>query len=291
MRQRNTLTITAFIIFALILSGSAYGAAPWWNTKHLQREEITLNNPNNITLYNYTENINISYEPRMNASFSDVRFVYYNQSTGVSTLLGSTDNSTYATLPDTSLKFLTAEYAIEAVKIPILEAGENTPIYLYYDNSNSNVSSVADANNAYIFYNNGSTLQGWTNFSATIDLTSGKPAPSLSVGPSHYAYIDAIPLFNSSERYEIDVDFYTSLVYDFYFLDNSLGVGQKLRFDARGTYSSCVIPSGSWASWGASITSPLGQAPSNTWFSARILTINTTYITVKTYNDLSATLP
>ena len=148
---------------------------------------------------------------------------------------------------------------------------------MYYDNPSA--SSIANSTLAYLFYSNGSSLADWTVVGSTVNTTVGVPPPSFSVAPTQYAYIKAIPDYNSSQLYEIDTDFNTPFETDYFFLDNSTGGGLKVRWDEGGTYFSSILPSVNWATWGASLTG-LGTAPTNVWFSAKIFNTNSTYINV-----------
>jgi len=153
LHRKEVLILSAFIIFAMVSSGSVNAlTAPWWNPAYQYRNAITLSNSNSATLSNYTETLNVSYHKGMQTNFGDLRFVYYNPISGINTLLGSTDNSPSAILPNPSSQFLAGNYSTEIVKIPELKAGENTIIYMYY--GNSYVTSIANSSQAYLFYDN-----------------------------------------------------------------------------------------------------------------------------------------
>ena len=272
------LKLSFVLIIFLLLVGSGHAVAPRWNSSFSYRAEINVTNSNNNNLYNYTENLNVSYLSGMNTSFADLRFVYYNSTSGISTLLGSTDNSTSALLPDTNLQFLAGNYSTEAVMIPELPANSNTTIYMYYGNPSA--TSIANSTQAYLFFSNGSSLSSWTVSGSTVSSSVGVPPPSIQSTARQYAYIDAVPDYNTSQLYEWDYDIEVGDLADFKVSANSSGYGTYFKVDGRSGLYSFFLASDGWGVRSTPVGANLPQALANVWYDTRIYQVNSTSFAV-----------
>ena len=150
------------------------------------------------------------------------------------------------------------------VKVPT--SGETT-LAMYYGNASA--SAASNGTNTFAFFNDGSSLTGWTNVNASVDNTIGQPLPSLKAVGTQYAYLNIGLTTNTILEYSNYVISGTPLC-NLYFLTNSAGAGQMFRLDARGTPNySGFASSASWASWTAPITSTTAIT-ANTWYSVKI---------------------
>ncbi len=105
----------------------------WWNTSFPYRKEITINNSiNNNNLTDYQIPINISYSTNMQPDFDDLRFTWYNSSSGKE-----------QKLPYWIENYSSSHWAYIWIKIPYIPANTTDTgygkgiqkIYMYYGNS------------------------------------------------------------------------------------------------------------------------------------------------------------
>jgi len=114
----------------------------WWNTSFQRRRPINITNSGTSNLTDYQVFLNITYDSDMQPNFADIRFSYYNQSTGTETeisyWLENKVDSTWATV---------------WVKVPFIRTSTygNETIYVYYKNTTT-VSSASNGNNVFIFF-------------------------------------------------------------------------------------------------------------------------------------------
>lgn len=104
-----------------------------------------------------------------------------------------------------------------------------------------------------LFFNDGSSLSGWTVSGATVDATIGNPAPSLKAYPTkQYAYIappGITDLIGKSIKFDCKLGTSTALANLFFGCDAS-GVGRMLRLDMRGSVDlPGVATTTSWTAW------------------------------------------
>ncbi|MEM5866324.1 MAG: DUF2341 domain-containing protein [Candidatus Aenigmatarchaeota archaeon] len=112
---------------------------PWWNSTWLVRRNITINNTaNSNTLTNYQVAINLTYDTDMQPDFSDIRFTWYNSTSG-----------TEVEIPYWIESKVNSAWAYVWVKVPQIPANNVTYIFIYYSN-HTPVDSMSNANKTFI---------------------------------------------------------------------------------------------------------------------------------------------
>ena len=106
-----------------------------------------------------------------------------------------------------------------------------------------------------LFFNDGSSLSGWTVSGATVDATIGNPAPSLKAYPTNqYAYIappGITDLIGKSIKFDCKLGTSTALA-NLFFGCNASGAGRMLRLDMRDSVNlPGVATTTSWTAWSA----------------------------------------
>jgi hypothetical protein len=132
-----------FLLFAIFLVSLSFlisnAKAHWWNSTWEYRREIMINNtqnPNN--LIDYQVAINLTYSPNMQPDFSDIRFTWYNSTSGTET-----------EIPYWIESKVNSQWAYVWVKVPNIPASSTATIYLYYGNTTP-VSSASNTTATFI---------------------------------------------------------------------------------------------------------------------------------------------
>lgn len=124
--------------------------------------------------------------------------------------------------------------------------------------------------NGALFYNDGSTLSGWTVSGATVNTSVGNPAPSLSAGTGQYAYIlppGVSTLLNTTIIFNMQL--MTAVCANLFFGNNSTGAGYMVRLDARANTPSGIATTTNWTTW-ALPTGPNLSVASGVWHSVKL---------------------
>jgi hypothetical protein len=143
------LTVTA--------DGESFSLDPWWNSTWLYRRPITIDNtqnPNSLTDYQVA--INLTYDSDMVSDFSDVRFTWYNSTSGTEIEIPYCLGRDCPIFPmaessDISLATVNGQYTGVVVKVPYIPANGYSIIYVYYGNTTP-VSSESNPKNVWDFY-------------------------------------------------------------------------------------------------------------------------------------------
>jgi hypothetical protein len=103
-----------------------------------------------------------------------------------------------------------------------------------------------------LFYNDGSTLSGWTVSNASVTSGTGNPGYSILTPGSNgdYAYISP-PGISSLLNTTIQWDCNTTELCDFFFGCNSSGVGNGVRVGINTGWAVGFQTTSSWTSWSA----------------------------------------
>ncbi|MEM1544641.1 MAG: DUF2341 domain-containing protein [Candidatus Bathyarchaeia archaeon] len=114
----------------------------WWNYTWQHRKNITINNTaNSNTLTDYQVAINLTYDSDMQSDFSDIRFTWYNSTSGTET-----------EIPYWIESKVDSQWAYVWVKVPYIPANGYATIYVYYKNSTP-VTSASNGKNVFIWFN------------------------------------------------------------------------------------------------------------------------------------------
>jgi len=126
------------------------------------RRNITINNTaNSNTLTDYQVAVNLTYNSHMQPDFSDIRFTYYNSTSGTET-----------GIPYWIENYVSSSWAYVWVKVPYIPANGYAYIYVYYGNTTP-VTSASNGTATFVFFDDytnyaaGSALGGqggWTAF-------------------------------------------------------------------------------------------------------------------------------
>ena len=116
----------------------------WWNKFWTKRKAIIVNTTTDLTDYQF--NYTVSWVSGMNDTFKDLRFTYFNDTTGMQTELPYWVEQNFS--QDNARVWIKAN----------LTTGNNT-VYMYY--GNSTVESVSDGNATFISFFDGNST-GWT---------------------------------------------------------------------------------------------------------------------------------
>jgi hypothetical protein len=128
--------------------------------------------------------------------------------------------------------------------------------------------------NGNLFYNDGSSLTGWTNFSTNtvvISATEGMPVSSFKLTGSNYngnnaccAYINLpFSLLNKTIFFNAKT---ISGICNLFFMCNSTGAGQMLRLHTQSTSGFAITSS--WSNWSSPTIG--SSVASSTWLSIKI---------------------
>lgn len=166
---------------------------PWWNSTWLYRRSITINNTaNSNTLTDYQVAINLTYDSDMQPDFSDIRFTWYNSTSGAETeipyWIESKSNS---------------QWAYVWVKVPSIPANSYTTIYVYYKNS-SVVSSTSNGSAVFILFEDCDDVSDWIVVSPdTLSSNSTITYDGKTCKYTHGAYGQAYRTFSNPSKYYV----------------------------------------------------------------------------------------
>ena len=178
------------IILCLLTIPTAYGngTVTWWNISWQYRRSITIDNTaNSNALKDYQVSINISYDSHMQPDFSDIRFTWYNESSGEE-----------VEIPYWIQSKSDSNWAYVWIKVPEIPANSYTIVYVYYGNSTPVTSKSRMWNNiAHLGIYGGvldydiNKMQRYTGKIMTAAAWSGRTCVLLSNGNVHcYGYND-----------------------------------------------------------------------------------------------------
>lgn len=124
--------------------------------------------------------------------------------------------------------------------------------------------------NGTLYFNDGSTLAGWTVSGASVNASVGNPPPSLQATSAQYAYV--LP-FGLTTLYNTTIMVNMQLIYgicaDFFFGCASNGAGYMLRLECRGGTPSGIATTTNWTSWGIP-SGPALSISTGVWYSVKI---------------------
>ena len=152
---------------------------------------------------------------------------------------------------------------------------------------NTTVSNYAPA--SYLFYSNGSSLDGWTNTSTLVNSNAGNPAPCFDfIFTGGYMNRNFGQAF-TSKTIQFDAYFINGRINCYYGCDSS-GAGPYVSIAQDGTYSGFGAFNSSWSNFGFA-PDDLGGPFANNWFTIKIVTnsgaLNTSQLYIN--NVLKAT--
>ena len=113
---------------------SASASPSWMNSSWTDRREITISN-SGAALVDYQVKITVTFDPAMNADFSDLRFTSDDGVTPISFWVES---------------FTPSSSAVVWVKVPSIPASSSALIYMYYGNPIAE--SASDGKATFNFY-------------------------------------------------------------------------------------------------------------------------------------------
>ncbi len=127
---RSTLLVF-FIFLALIYASEIL--ADWYDPNWSSRKLVIIDNTqNNDTLYDFQIEVFVLFCTEMQNDFDDIRFTTDDEVTSISYWIE---------------EFVTSNYAIVWVKVPMIPALDTTIIYLYYGNP----SATSESNGEEVF--------------------------------------------------------------------------------------------------------------------------------------------
>ena len=130
----------------------------WWNNSFGYKREIVISETSGASLINYSTLLNITYSSGMQTDFSDLRFTNLDEDIELGYWIDSKVDSTSAYV---------------WVNVPTITASSNTSIYMYY--GNGEVSSESSGDNAFLFYDDFSSvdLAKWYENSGSLTVSGG----------------------------------------------------------------------------------------------------------------------
>ena len=230
-------------------------AAFWYSASWLYRKPIAITGAATAQT-DYQVRVTVAYVTgKMNANFSDIRFLASNNTTVLSYWEESVTNSVSA---------------VFVVKVPSIPTS-GTTIYMYFGNTAA--TSLKTTAVFSVFYDC-SDLTGWFGDGkngvpkAKLDLLFGNPEPSFSAVSGQYAYRNITLTANSIVEYDGYVTGGGTSLSNLYFLTDTAGVGQMFRLEARASTSSGFASTPGWTGWNA----PTGYGPvtANVWHRVRL---------------------
>ncbi|MEM5853889.1 MAG: DUF2341 domain-containing protein [Candidatus Aenigmatarchaeota archaeon] len=136
--NKKILLLSIFFFTLIFLPKPSYA---WWNSNWMFKRNITINNTaNSNTLTDYQVAINLTYDSDMQPDFSDIRFTFYNSTSGTET-----------EIPYWIESKVNSAWAYVWVKVPYIPASSYATIYVYYKNSTV-VSSASNGRNTFIVF-------------------------------------------------------------------------------------------------------------------------------------------
>ncbi|MCP4230430.1 MAG: DUF2341 domain-containing protein [bacterium] len=145
-----------FIVMAVFVATSA---SAWWHNDWQFRRNVNITNNGAVLTYFQVE-LDVDYDSDMKADYGDVRFIASNDTAVLDYWIESTDGTNGAVI---------------WVKIPRIDSGNSTNIWMYYGNANSNTTS--DIHDTFLFgddFENGSwTTSHWTEVRGDWSVVNG----------------------------------------------------------------------------------------------------------------------
>ncbi len=138
----------ALLMFLLLFSADP--ATAWWDPAWGARKEVNVSSVYSVE--NYTMKLNITYEPGMEQDFRDVKFTFFNKTSG-----------TEMEIPYYLSNFTNGSWALFMIKIPLIPS----KIFMYFDNPNANY--TGDISSVYLFYDDfsdGNWTDSWINYTS-----------------------------------------------------------------------------------------------------------------------------
>ena len=235
MDKKFNLSLVFTMVFFLTFLLFSTPALAWYSgySDWQYRKEITITEQSGNTLTDYQLAINITYDSDMNSDFNDIRFTWYNESSGEE-----------QEIPYWIEDKVDSSWAYVWVKVPEIHANGNTTIYMYYGNpsaeseSNGTATFIGYAEDKWTTYE----LEGTWDFNMRyvwkINIsTNTARATSLQVFDTNYA--DSIVYTKIDGG---DIYYYTGSSWQL-LLDSNLNVGPlyRIEFDVKnGVYRVCV---------------------------------------------------
>jgi len=192
--------------FYFIFNNESYYIDPWWNSSWQYRKPITITEQSGNNLTNFQVAINISYDSGMQSDFDDLRFTYYNTTTGNET-----------EIPYWIESYSASNWCYVWVNVTYIPANGNATIYIYY--GNMEVSNNSDINSVFDLYDDFVNLNKWDDQSsgygsATTTTIDGKSVLQLYTGTDYswgavsskntlpnYSYILETEMKSESDNY------------------------------------------------------------------------------------------
>ena len=142
-------------------------ATSWWNSSWPYRKNITINNSaNSNTLANYQVFVNVTYNSNMSSTFNDLRFTYYNSTSGNETGLNYGIE-----------KNVTSSYAEVWINVSQIPANSYQTVYMYYGNLGA--SSTGNLTNVFENIFTQPSFESATGWTYTESDSPGGCAPTL----------------------------------------------------------------------------------------------------------------
>lgn len=208
----------------------------WFLEKWNFRRLIEIEERSGEDLTEYQLPINISYSPGMRSDFSDIRFTYYNESSGEE-----------FKIPYWIEKQVNSTWALVWVKVPYIPAYGTSVVYVYYGAEES-VESESNPNEVFILYNNFvSDAEAWTckgeNRACQCGLKDG--AAFIYQRPD-----SNVPGWDCSLYFDIDVKGF-SMIAKFKIVDLLPGVNPSVRIGMHENYNGKIVGQGFGNPYGA----------------------------------------
>ena len=182
-----------FMIFG-ILTLIYLGISPsfaWWNDSWAYRKQINITERSGNDLTDYQVAINLTYDSNMQPDFSDIRFTWYNESSGEE-----------VKIPYWIEQKVDESWAYVWVKVPEIPANDDAVVYVYYKNTTL-VTSESNGTAVFEFFDD---FEGTSLDTSKWDTTGGSITVSNSeacFGPHDYA-LHSMSLLNSKIIYWVD---------------------------------------------------------------------------------------
>jgi len=187
----------AYILLALLMVGlSSATVAGFSNVKN-----ITIINNASSSMVNYVMFFNVSYEPEMNLNYSDVRFYYYNATTGNDTLLNYW------------IENYTASQLLAWVNVSYVGAYGTSILKMYY--GNATLASGSNGTNTFLYFDdfNDNNVSDWVSLgfgnagAANATIVSSNGTLVYYCTASCYNFFVYRQDFSSRENISVDLSF------------------------------------------------------------------------------------
>jgi len=129
--------------------GNEYTSFTWWNASWQYRRNITITEQSGNTLTDYQVFINLTYDSDMQPNGEDIRFTWYNESSGEE-----------VEIPYWFEKVVSSSYFEAWIKVPEIPASSSVTVYMYYGNSTP-VSSESNGTAVFTIFENPPKQENW----------------------------------------------------------------------------------------------------------------------------------